>query len=161
MKTVLHYSNENRLLSFPDGYRKRGVVQPLGELEPGIYHLREIREARPDPLPGHHVRAAEPVADLEAFTYTYGWQQIENPPVDPDSLVPEAITPRQMRLALLARGISPAMIEGMLAGNEAAMIEWEYSLEIRRDHPLVKSMAAALGMEDADVKDIFIAAAQI
>jgi hypothetical protein len=124
--------------------------------------LTQLDPERPDPLPGHRVqRASDPVIDLEAGTIVWPWEQIELPPVDPDSLVPDAITPRQMRLALLARGISPAMIAGMLAGNEAAMIEWEYSLEILRTHPLVTSMASAMGMEDSDVKALFTAAAEL
>ena len=156
MKTILNIPASSRTLRFPNGYRVMGTLQPLGEIAPGIFHL-EIRE---DPPPGHdaatqYLRKLPGVQDGNAWRIA--WEIVEIPPPEP----PMAITPRQMRLALLARGITPATITGMLEGNEAARIEWEYSLEIRRDHPLVASMAAALGFQTAEVDAIFAAAADL
>jgi hypothetical protein len=71
------------------------------------------------------------------------------------------VTPRQFRLALLGIGISPAAISAMLAGNESALIEWEFAQEVRRDHPLVESLRLALGKTSEEVDAVFSSAAAI
>jgi len=75
--------------------------------------------------------------------------------------VPQEVTPRQFRLALLQAGVSPAAITQALQGNEAALTEWEFALSVRRDHPLIATMAAMLGKTDADVDAIFQLAATL
>jgi hypothetical protein len=81
-------------------------------------------------------------------------------PPSPQSQVPAALTPRQLRLWLLSVGIPLAAIDAQLT-DDAARIEWEYSLEIRREHPLVAHLAAALGLSDAQVDDAFRTAAML
>ncbi|MGL4272498.1 MAG: hypothetical protein ACRCTO_09420 [Pseudomonas paracarnis] len=76
--------------------------------------------------------------------------------------VPEAVTARQARLALLGAGVLP-MVESALTAipgveGEAARIEWEYALEIRRDSPLIGALAPMLGLTDGQVDDLFRAA---
>ena len=109
MKTILNIPASSRTLRFPNGYRVMGTLQPLGEIAPGIFHL-EIRE---DPPPGHdaatqYLRKLPGVQDGNAWRIA--WEIVEIPPPEP----PMAITPRQMRLALLARGITPATITDAL-----------------------------------------------
>lgn len=84
-------------------------------------------------------------------------------PAAPRPLVPEAVTARQARLALLGAG-KLAHIEqalGAMPGvqGEAARIEWEYATDIRRDSPLIAALAPALGLTEAQVDALFIAAA--
>lgn len=43
--------------------------------------------------------------------------------------------------------------------GEAARIEWEYATELRRDHPLVVSLSATLGLTDAQLDALFLSAA--
>lgn len=156
MNTILHTPATGASTYHPGGLRDGAALAEIGEIFPGTWNLGEVYLPQPPHNPAtHHAIQLCGVPDLEAGEWRVGWQ------IAPNQLPPEAITPRQMRLALLARGISPAMIEAALAGDEAAMIEWEYSLEIRRDHPLVASMAAAMGMDDADVIDLFSGAAEI
>ena len=81
---------------------------------------------------------------------------------DPDAVVvpvPEAVTPRQARLALLASGLLDA-VETTLAmpQNRAALITWEYALEIRRDDPLIATIGTAMEMSSGQIDDLFIAA---
>lgn len=81
------------------------------------------------------------------------------PPAPP---VPEAVTARQARLALLGTGLL-ATVEQALAAlpdieGEVARIEWEYALEIRRDSPLIAALAPALGLTANQVDDLFRAA---
>ncbi len=79
--------------------------------------------------------------------------------------VPDAVTMRQARLALLGAGILSsidAAIDTMPSPQkEAARIEWEYSQEVHRDQPLVLALAPALGLTDAQIDALFIAASAL
>lgn len=79
--------------------------------------------------------------------------------------VPQAVTMRQARLALLAAGkltTANAAIAAMPGTDgDAARIEWEYAHEVRRDSPLVVGMGAVLGLTDEQMDGLFIAAAAI
>lgn len=70
--------------------------------------------------------------------------------------VPQSLTPRQFRLSMLAAGIEAETIVTMLSGNDAALIEWEYATEVKRDYPLLVSMGAALGKTEEEIDAIFI-----
>jgi hypothetical protein len=78
---------------------------------------------------------------------------------------PSVVTARQARLALLQAGklaeVAPAIAALPSPAKEAAQIEWEYATEIRRDWPLVQSLAPVLGMSAADLDALFIAAAAL
>lgn len=76
-------------------------------------------------------------------------------------LVPASVSPRQFRLAVMGAGISLAAIEQALDGNAPALVEWEYSTEFRRDHPMLVAMAADFGLDAAAMDALFIAAAQL
>lgn len=82
------------------------------------------------------------------------------PPVAP---VPTAVTMRQARLALLGAGllaqVNAAIASMAGAEGEAARIEWEYALEVRRDSPLVAGLSAALGLTDEALDNLYRAAA--
>ena len=79
--------------------------------------------------------------------------------------VPQAVTMRQARLALLAAGkltTANAAIAAMPGTEgEAARIEWEYAHEVRRDSALVAGMASVLGLTSEQLDGLFIAAAAI
>lgn len=79
----------------------------------------------------------------------------------PSPVVPEAVTPRQVRLLLLQQDLL-ADVEAMIAQqDEATRITWEYAQEFRRDNPLLGSLAASLGLTEAQIDEFFIAAAQL
>lgn len=74
--------------------------------------------------------------------------------------LPPAISPRQIRIALLNQGITASMIESSLNSLEEpqksiALIEWEYATEFKRNHPLVPGVAAALGWNDEQLDDLW------
>ena len=69
------------------------------------------------------------------------------------------VTPRQIRLALLAAGVDLAAIDQMLAENPAAKIEWEYATQVDKSHALIRQFAAALSLTDEQVDGIFKLAA--
>lgn len=88
------------------------------------------------------------------------------PPAPPaPAVVPQAVTMRQARLALLAAGLLPAVSTALAAlpspQKEAAQIEWEYSTEVQRHRPLVQALGPALGLDDAALDALFIEASQL
>lgn len=97
------------------------------------------------------------------------FEAFRNPPLTPAQLAAIArtseISMRQARLALLgvgALGAVNAAINAMPSPQkEAALIWWEYSSVVRRDAPLVQSLAPALGLDDAALDALFTAAAKL
>jgi len=79
--------------------------------------------------------------------------------------VPQEVSMRQARLALLARGVLgqvDAAIESLPSpGREAARIEWDYSSVVARNSPLVVMMGAALGLDDGALDQLFIVASAL
>lgn len=71
---------------------------------------------------------------------------------------PTAVTARQARLALLAAGLLDTVETAIATLPQAERIEWEYASEIRRDHPLIVSLAAALSLTAVQVDALFITA---
>lgn len=80
--------------------------------------------------------------------------------------IPQAIscTPRQFRLALIELNISIVTIENMLnsiqdeSERKKAWVEWEYSIEIKKDHPLIISFANQLNISEQQLNEIFLLA---
>lgn len=90
------------------------------------------------------------------------WRQVHDLA---DMPVPAVVSMRQARLALLGAGLLGAVESGIDGLPEpdrsAARIEWEYATELRRDHPLIASLAQQLGLSEQQVDGLFIAASQI
>lgn len=85
------------------------------------------------------------------------------------SLVPESVTMRQARLALIESGKFNTLselntgINTIITGlpepdSSKAQIEWDYSSRVERDKPFVLSIAPALGLSDLDLDNLFILA---
>jgi hypothetical protein len=75
--------------------------------------------------------------------------------------VPQVVTIRQARLALLAADLLDDIDAAVAVSGRAAQIEWEYATEVRRDHPLIAAMQAAKGLSDADVDQLFLTASEM
>lgn len=91
-----------------------------------------------------------------------GWQMA------PDtSPVPEQITARQIRLWLVAHGVSMAAVESAIDAipdatqREMVRVEWEYAPYIERSHAMLVPLAAALGLDEAAVDAAFREAASL
>lgn len=86
------------------------------------------------------------------------------PPAPP--AIPQTVTRRQARQALLLRGklalVQPA-IDAILDATQRGMaqIEWDDSLEFMRARPLVIQIGAAIGLDSAALDDLFIFAATL
>ncbi len=79
--------------------------------------------------------------------------------------IPDAVTMRQARLALLGAGVldtADATIAAMTGvEGQAARISWEYAQEVRRDDPLIAHMASALGLTTEQLDALFTAASML
>ena len=88
-------------------------------------------------------------------------------PADPIvPVVPQSVTMRQARLALLGVALLDDVDAGIAAipdpvQRTAAQIEWEYATVIERNSPLVQSLAAGLGLTAADIDDLLTLAATL
>ena len=88
-------------------------------------------------------------------------------PADPIvPVVPQSVTMRQARLALLRAGLLDDVDAAIAAipdpvQRKAAEIEWEYATVIERNSSLVTSLAAGLGLTAADIDALFEAASRI
>jgi hypothetical protein len=81
------------------------------------------------------------------------------------SSVPQSVTMRQARLALLGAG-KLAAVEAAIDSlaepiKTAARIEWEYSNEVQRANGVVSQLAPALGMTEAEIDALFTQAATL
>lgn len=75
--------------------------------------------------------------------------------------VPQVITIRQAKLALLQAGLLDDVDAAVAQADRATQIEWEYATEVRRDWPTLLTLQTALGLSDQQVDDLFISASLI
>jgi len=77
------------------------------------------------------------------------------------------LTARQLRLALIGAGITLASVEATIgaisddAERAVARVEWEYSTQYRRDHPLIARIGSALGLQPEMIDNLWMEAAQL
>lgn len=83
----------------------------------------------------------------------------------PPAPVPQVVTMRQARLALLGAGLLAqvdAAIEALPEPQRsAARIEWDYSSEVHRNRPFVQQLGYALGLNDEQLDALFTQAAAL
>jgi hypothetical protein len=137
--------------------------------EPGTLpdYLVELEiERRSDPVYNSQTQTLErrSFADLsnykwieESYVRNLSQQEINDRLPQP----PDSCTPRQLRIALILTGIMPSIIDSQINAitdptqKEIAYAEWEYALEIKKEHPLVNMMATNLNLTEQQVNDIF------
>lgn len=74
------------------------------------------------------------------------------------SLVPQSVSPRQARLALLAAGLLDQVEAAVTTAGGATKIAWDHANSIKRTDPNVLSVGARLAMTDSQIDDLFRAA---
>ena len=100
----------------------------------------------------------------KVWLWVGGWVVGEQPTLPvPKTQVPQRVTMRQARLALLGAGLLDdidAAINGLPSPQkEAARIEWEYSAEVQRHNGFVSVLAPMLGLTEAQTDALFLTAA--
>ena len=112
--------------------------------------------------------AIEDNSTIERFNFTRADFPGALPPALPEYVpvvdpVPEVVSMRQARLALLGAGllaqVNTAVANMPGAEGDAARIEWEYAQEVRLDSPLVAGLSAALGLTDETLDNLYKVAA--
>lgn len=108
------------------------------------------------------------IAEYEAYLATADLTAPSSPPTDIPVInnVPQSITRAQAKAALIINGlislVQPALdaivdpLERQLAQND-----WDERLHFERTNPMLNNMAAALGMTDAQIDDLFRTASQL
>lgn len=102
----------------------------------------------------------------EATTKTLlNWTEDEGyrPVYEIVAVVPQTVTMRQAKLALLQVGLLSTVntaIAGIAdnAERDRVLIEWEYAQELDRNWPTLLAVAGALGMNDSQVDNLFVLA---
>ena len=112
-------------------------------------------DTRAEPLPGYEF---VPEASLAP-----GWILASDLPAP----VPETVTPWQLSTWLLrARSITPAAVDALIATLPPAVraqaeIDWTRAATVRRDHPLIDTLGAALGLLPVEIDQAFREAAEL
>lgn len=88
------------------------------------------------------------------------WTDADAPP-EPPAPVPQVVTMRQARLALLSAGLLSTVLAAVANADQVVQIEWEYSQDIQRDWPTLVALTAAMGMTPEQVDALFILAATL
>ena len=78
-------------------------------------------------------------------------------PMDiPEVQIPQVVTMRQARLALLQEGLLATIESAIQNGTDEAMkIEWEYATEVRRDWDSLVTLTESLGMTSTELDSLF------
>lgn len=100
-----------------------------------------------------------------------GYEWVDQPYVVPTPVeapavsVPDSVTMRQARLALLGAGQLAAVGAAIAAMPEpqksAANIEWEYSNDVQRHNGFVEQLGPVLGLSSSQLDALFIAASRL
>ena len=100
---------------------------------------------------------SEKLGNAEAITKEQALQMIGDADLVGDALPLPPLSASQVRLGLLANGITTAMVDASIAAiedeaeKEAARIKWEYAASIGRNEPLVAAIGASLGLTDEQI----------
>ena len=75
--------------------------------------------------------------------------------------VPQQVTMRQARLALLSAGLLDDVEMVIAAAGRAAQLEWEYAAVVDRSNPAVAAVQQQESLTDAQIDDLFREAAKL
>lgn len=113
-------------------------------------------------IPSYAAQFQEVNADCQAGMVLEDGVWVSPPVVIP---VPQEVTMRQARLALLDAGLLSSVQTAINSLPEPArtkaQIEWDYSNALQRDNSFVTTLGAALGLNEAALDSLFIAASKL
>jgi len=79
-------------------------------------------------------------------------------PLATRSSVPQLVTMRQAKLALLQKGLLDSANAAINQAGEATKIHWEYATEVKRGGSLIQVIASQLNLTEQQLDDLFILA---
>lgn len=160
MQAVIHTSTKHAVFLFNDTQAvtitEAGLIGSIQcpDITQDKYHIEGV-PANPDWTPG-------------AWAVVNGsWVVVDQAKIDAlhaatPTAVPEFVTMRQARLALLGAGLLSGVDAAIAAMPEpqksAALIEWEYASEVWRNKAFVATLAEGLGLTNKQLDDLFIEA---
>lgn len=120
----------------------------------------------------------EDLSSIDRFSFTKQEFLAEIEPFDfpapeapPAPIIPPVVFPhlstRQLRLGLIAAGVSLSAVDGAIAaipdeaGREVAQVEWQFASQFERDHPLIEQVGAALGLEPWQIDAMWLSAVDL
>ena len=74
---------------------------------------------------------------------------------------PTSLTMAQARIALLDAGLLDTVEAGIAQMPRAAQIKWEFAATVERSDSLTQALAAALGLTELQLDDLFTAGAAL
>ncbi len=130
-----------------------GQVDAYGPEDRTRFCIQEVELAEPpqgERLAGYTMTLEEGVITAQAT-----FEPIPPPPV------PAKVSRMQAKLALNAAGLLDDVEAYMATAAEETRIYWAEVSELHRDHPILVAAVGALGLSEAQVDDLFRAAAAI
>lgn len=138
-------------------------MSDCGFFHPDLGYWQTISEPTPEMLASYPAGTVQvPIKPGEGYAWT-GSTWAPPAPVEPVVVVPQVVTRRQARQALLLAGrlqdVQPA-IDAIADPLQRGMvqIEWDDSQEFRRDWPSLNLLASTVGMTAADLDALFVQA---
>ena len=89
------------------------------------------------------------------------WEQMREDEMWARNPVPQQVTMRQARLALLSAGLLGDVEVVIAAAGRAAQLEWEYAAVVDRSNPAVAIVQQQKALTDAQIDDLFREAAKL
>lgn len=147
-----------------EGFFTGPVQADPSPLEPGVWLI-----------PGGCVDVEPPaLSEGQRAQWANGAWVVIDPPPEPEpepEPTPEELlaaeraqmrcSPLQGRLALAAAGLLPQVETAVAAADQTTQVAWEYAVEWKRTSPMISTMAAAVGMTETQIDDLFRSAMQI
>lgn len=112
-------------------------------------------------IEGYQIIEAELPGDYAPGKYTYNGGFVRVPEPVPVIPVPEAVTMRQARLALLAAGLLDDVNTLIASIGPAAAITWEFATEVQRNNELIAAVQEQQALTEDQIDDLFIVAATL
>lgn len=75
--------------------------------------------------------------------------------------VPSSVSAFQAKAALMAAGLYEQSAAAAQAAGGMTLLAWQAAGEFQRSSPAIAALAAAIGLSDTQVDDLFIAASKI
>ena len=89
------------------------------------------------------------------------WETMREDEMRARNPVPQQVTMRQARLALLGAGLLDDVEAVISAAGRAAQLEWEYAAVVDRSNPAVAAVQQQQALTDVQIDDLFREAARL
>ena len=89
------------------------------------------------------------------------WEAMREDEMRARNPVPQQVTMRQARLALLGAGLLDDVEMVIAAAGRAAQLEWEYAAVVDRSNPAVAAVQQQQALTDVQIDDLFREAARL